>query len=153
MEPKLAWYIAGPLLGLIIPLALVLKEKQFGISSSLRVMGSYILPNNEYFKYDRKNDYWQISFVIGLILAGLCASQLEIVPSNGDWQDVYSVSNWLLFLIGGLLIGFGARYAGGCTAGHCIMGLSQLSLSSLITTICFFIGGLIASYLLIPILV
>lgn len=152
MEPKLAWYFAGPLLGLIIPLGLLLKEKQFGISSSLRVIGSFLLPTNEYFKYERSNDYWQVSFVIGLILAGLISTQFESLATS-EYLEVYNTSNWYLFLIGGLFIGFGARYAGGCTAGHCIMGLSQLSLSSFVTTICFFIGGLIASYLLIPIFI
>lgn len=61
-----------------------------------------------------------------------------------------SFSNVLLLIIGGFLVGFGARYAGGCTSGHAISGLSNLQLPSLIAVIGFFIGGLTISWFILP---
>src|SRR5690606_27577344 len=58
----------------------------------------------------------------------------------------------IILFIGGLLVGFGARYAGGCTSGHAISGLSNLQLPSLIAVIGFFIGGLIMIHLLFPLI-
>jgi uncharacterized membrane protein YedE/YeeE len=154
MEPTLPWYIGGPLLGLMIPLLLILKEKQLGVSSSLRVVGSVITPRLNYFKYDRTKDYWQLWFVLGIIGVSLVVQQLNLY-SIGDGKEVetvYSLSNWLVFLVGGVAVGFGARYAGGCTAGHCLMGNSLLATSSIISTVSFFVGGLIVTHLLIPLI-
>jgi uncharacterized membrane protein YedE/YeeE len=167
-EP-LAWYIAGPLIGLIVPLLLLLKEKQFGISSSYRFLISGFTKKNDYFNYNREQDAWQFYFAIGLVLTGLFynwngydlnalkTTKTNVVGfSGGDvmhyvsTSGFYDLSNWAIFLFGGVLIGFGSRYSNGCTAGHCIMGMSQFSLTSFIATIGFFIGGLIATYFIIP---
>jgi uncharacterized membrane protein YedE/YeeE len=149
-EP-LAWYIAGPLIGLIVPALLILKEKQFGISSSYRYLISGLTKKPSYFNYNRVQDAWQLYFVIGLIITGL------IYNFNGydmnalkTTNEFYNLNNWAIFLFGGVLVGFGARYSNGCTAGHCIMGMSQLSKTSFLATIGFFIGGLIATYFIIP---
>lgn len=157
-EP-LAWYIAGPLIGLIVPLLLILREKQFGISSSYRYLWSRLTTKPAYFAYASKNDFWQVYFGVGLIFSGILF-QLNTSENpfyNEELQqffpvDFYAIENWLVFLFGGILVGFGARYANGCTAGHCIMGMSQFSLSSLVATIGFFIGGLIVAHLINPIL-
>jgi uncharacterized membrane protein YedE/YeeE len=160
MKEPLAWYIAGPLIGLIVPALLILREKQFGISSSYRYILSFIPSKISYFNYKREQDQWQLHFAIGLVLSALAATQLfgfsdafislpikkyEIVA-----QSIYDVKNALQFFIGGILVGFGARYANGCTAGHCIMGVSQFALSSILATIAFFVGGLIGSLLIVP---
>ena len=160
MKEPLAWYIAGPLIGLIVPALLILREKQFGISSSYRYILSFIPTKINYFNYHREQDQWQLHFAIGLVLSALAATQLfgfsdafislpikkyEIVA-----QSIYDVKNGLQFFIGGILVGFGARYANGCTAGHCIMGVSQFALSSILATIAFFVGGLIGSLLIVP---
>jgi uncharacterized membrane protein YedE/YeeE len=160
MKEPLAWYIAGPLIGLIVPALLILKEKQFGISSSYRYILSYIPTKINYFNYKREQDQWQLHFAIGLVLSALAATQLfgfsdalvslpikkyEIVA-----QSIYDVKNAFQFFVGGILVGFGARYANGCTAGHCIMGVSQFALSSILATIAFFVGGLIGSLLIVP---
>ena len=160
MKEPLAWYIAGPLIGLIVPALLILREKQFGISSSYRYILSFIPTKISYFNYHREQDQWQLHFAIGLVLSALAATQLfgfsdafislpikkyEIVA-----QSIYDVKNALQFFIGGMLVGFGARYANGCTAGHCIMGVSQFALSSILATIAFFVGGLIGSLLIVP---
>ena len=161
-EP-LAWYIAGPLIGLMVPLLLILKEKQFGVSSSYRYLISLVIKKPKYFNYSNTQDAWQIYFSIGLVITGLIYNLnnydmniLNTIGSNRGFQEptisFYSLNNWALFLFGGVLIGFGSRYSNGCTAGHCIMGLSQFAPSSLIATIGFFIGGLIMAYILNPIL-
>jgi uncharacterized membrane protein YedE/YeeE len=162
MEEVLPWYIAGPLIGLIVPLLILLREKQFGVSSSYRYIGSKLFKNIDYFKGQSGSDKWQFQFAIGLILAGiysLYAGVIQVdavVDSTTQYSEIahtiYSESNIVYFFFGGIFVGFGARYANGCTAGHCIMGVAQFSISSLIATVCFFIGGLFASYVLIPLI-
>ncbi len=63
-----------------------------------------------------------------------------------------NVKTWAILIVGGFLIGFGARYAGGCTSGHAISGLSNLQLPSLIAVIGFFIGGLFMVHVLFPLI-
>ena len=160
MKEPLAWYIAGPLLGLMVPLLLVLREKQFGISSSYRYLLSFLPSRISYFKYERQADQWQLIFAVGLVLSGIAAIQLFGIsdalidlPSKKyeiQYAELFQIKNGLQFFFGGILVGFGARYANGCTAGHCIMGVSQFALSSILATICFFIGGLIGSYFVVP---
>ncbi|CAA6828576.1 MAG: Probable transmembrane protein [uncultured Aureispira sp.] len=67
-----------------------------------------------------------------------------------NWETLFSLKGFLLFVVGGFLVGFGARYAGGCTSGHAISGLSNLQVPSLIAVIGFFIGGLLMSHILLP---
>ena len=151
--PVLPWYIAGPLIGITVPILLLLTKKQLGISSSFRALLSFLVPNVPYFKYDRKADFWQVWFALGLILAAVFHFQfLSFEPQAVAEFDPYDWSNALTFLAGGVLVGFGARYANGCTAGHCIMGNAQFSLASMIATLGFFVGGLLTTHLLIPIL-
>lgn len=149
MEPVLPWYFAGPLLGLMIPALIYFNQKQLGVSSSLRVVGSYIFPTLNYFSYDRKQDLWQVWFALGIVLSSLLINHFEGVEVS---QSIYNLSNWLWFLIGGVFIGFGARYAGGCTAGHCLMGNATFAISSMITTIGFFTGGMIVSHFIVPLI-
>ena len=160
MNNVLPWYIGGPLIGLIVPLLLLFRDKQFGITSSYRYIGSKNFKKLDYFNYNSEVDKWQFQFAFGLILAGIFSIysglfQTETyVSQSADYSiiasTIYDSTNSLFFFIGGILVGFGARYANGCTAGHCIMGVSQFSISSIVATVCFFIGGLFASYILIP---
>jgi len=69
--------------------------------------------------------------------------------SNAAFSDPYIL---LLLVVGGFLVGFGARYAGGCTSGHAISGLSNLQWPSLIAVIGFFIGGLLVNHFVVPLL-
>jgi len=158
MEP-LAWYIAGPLIGITVPLLLLLRGKQLGISSGFRVLGAQIFYSWEYFKYDWKKDFWQLEFALGLIIAAVLILNFtelgipEIATESAYGvvsKEIYELENGILFFAGAVLIGFGARYADGCTAGHCIMGNAQLAPSSAISTVFFFVGGLIATYLIVP---
>lgn len=172
------WYVAGPLIGLTVPALLLIGNKRFGISSSLRHICSACFPANiNYFKYDWKKEVWNLFFVGGIFLGGLIAAQLlanpqpiqvnptlvhelkgygitdysQLMPVEiFNWQSLLHVKGWLLMVLGGFLVGFGTRYAGGCTSGHSITGLSYLQWPSLVATICFMIGGFIMANLILP---
>ena len=175
------WYIAGPLIGLTVPALLILGNKNFGISSSLRHTCAACIPSGiEYFKYDWKKEIWNLVFVLGVIVGGFLAAQLlanpneiiinenlkselvgygmtdfsnALVPADVvSWESLLSIKGILMIIVGGFFVGFGTRYAGGCTSGHSIMGLSALSWPSLVATVCFMIGGFIAANLLLPII-
>lgn len=172
------WYIAGPLIGLTVPALLIIGNKSFGISSSLRHICASCMPANiPFFKYDWKKEVWNLFFVFGIFLGGAIAINLlsnpnpievnpklatelagygitnfnNLVPEDIiNWQSLFTLKGFLLMVVGGFLVGFGTRYAGGCTSGHAIMGLSNLQLPSLIATICFMIGGFIMANLILP---
>ena len=67
-----------------------------------------------------------------------------------SWQSLFTVRGLVIIVFGGFLVGFGARYAGGCTSGHAISGLADLQLPSLVAVIGFFVGGLITTWLILP---
>lgn len=174
------WYVAGPLIGLTVPALLLLGNKSFGISSSLRHICASCLPANiPFFKYDWKKERWNLFFVFGIFLGGAIATNFlgnpepvavnpklvkeltgygitdynNLVPQDIlNWQSLFTLKGFLLMVAGGFLVGFGTRYAGGCTSGHAIMGLSNLQLPSLIATICFMAGGFIMANLILPLI-
>lgn len=172
------WYIAGPIIGLTVPALLILGNKSFGISSSLRHICASCFPANiPFFKYDWKKEVWNLVFVFGIFLGGAVAINLlsnpnpievnpkltaelatygvtdynNLIPIDVmSWASLFTLRGFLLMVVGGFLVGFGTRYAGGCTSGHAIMGLSNLQWPSLIATISFMIGGLIMANLILP---
>lgn len=174
------WYVAGPLIGLTVPLLLFLGNKEFGISSNLRHVCAMIPNKIDFFNYDwRSKGGWNVMFAIGLLLGGFIGGILLANPEplqvslktttdlaalgvlvDGkmaptaifSWANLFSLQGFIFIVVGGFLIGFGTAYAGGCTSGHAIMGLSDLQLSSLVAVIGFFLGGLITTHLLFPIL-
>jgi uncharacterized membrane protein YedE/YeeE len=174
------WYIAGPLIGLTIPALLILGNKSFGISSSLRHICAACVPRKiPFFQYEWKKEQWNLFFVGGILLGGIAATLFlenpapmlvhpelkkelaqygitdysKLVPLDlMNWEALFSLRGLLLMVVGGLLVGFGTRYAGGCTSGHAIMGLSTLQWPSLIATICFMVGGFITANLILPII-
>ncbi|MFI5150954.1 MAG: YeeE/YedE family protein [Bacteroidia bacterium] len=174
------WYIAGPLIGLMVPALLILGNKPFGVSSTLRHICAACIPTNaKFFKYDWKAESWNLIFVFGVALGGLVAGFFFMNPapvriSPGTVNDLslmgikeYSglapaeifnlhslltLKGFLLLVVGGFFVGFGTRYAGGCTSGHAIMGLSNLQWPSLIATCCFFAGGLAMTWFILPII-
>ena len=77
---------------------------------------------------------------------------VPLVPEFYSWESLFTLRGLIIIVGGGFMVGFGARYAGGCTSGHAISGLSALQLPSLIAVIGFFIGGLIMTHLIFPIL-
>jgi uncharacterized membrane protein YedE/YeeE len=172
------WYIAGPLIGLVVPALLLLGNKTFGISSSLRHICAACIPANiSFFKYDWKKESWNLFFAVGIIAGGFVATYFLSLPGSVDLNartiaslqqegvkdfsgllpgDIFSFSKlftlrgFVFIVLGGFLVGFGTRYAGGCTSGHAIMGISSLQWPSLVATCCFMIGGFVMTWLILP---
>lgn len=172
------WYVAGPIIGLMVPILLIFGNKSFGISSSLRHVCAACVPSNiPFFQYDWKKEVWNLFFVLGIFLGGIVTAMyfkndaaIIVNPSlvnelsgyglteiNGlvpeqlfAWSEVLTPRGLIMMVFGGFLVGFGTRYAGGCTSGHAIMGLSNLQLPSLIATISFMVGGFIMANLILP---
>lgn len=174
------WYIAGPLIGLVVPALLLLGNKTFGISSSLRHICAACIPANiSFFKYDWKKESWNLFLVAGIVLGGFLATFISnhgpvninpettaLLKAQGvkDFsgllpQDLFSfealltLRGFIFIVVGGFMVGFGTRYAGGCTSGHAIMGISSLQWPSLVATCCFMAGGFIMTWLIIPYLI
>jgi uncharacterized membrane protein YedE/YeeE len=172
------WYVAGPIIGLTVPALLLLGNKALGISSTLRQICAACYPAKiPFLNYDWKKDTWNLYFAAGILIGGFLGGYVFSNPNaveislstetylrslNLDepqglmpeelfnWQTLFTLKGFLVMIVGGFLVGFGTRYAGGCTSGHGIMGLSALQWPSLVATACFFIGGIIFSHLVLP---
>ena len=175
------WYVAGPLISLVM-LILIFFGKTFGMSSNLRTLctigggGKY----SDFFKYDWKVHKWNLVVALGALIGGFIAvnflsdgSVIDLSPDTitdlqkmnftnigeslmppeiYNWDKVLSLKGMAILIIAGFLVGFGTRYGGGCTSGHAITGLSNLQLPSLIAVIGFFIGGLLMTHLILPLI-
>lgn len=175
------WYVSGPLIAVVM-FTLLYFGKTFGMSSNLRTFcsiggaGKYA----DFFRFDWKSQRWNLTVVLGAIIGGFIAvfflsndapidlnpetiSDLKqfgfsnigeqlLPPEIYSWDAVLSLKGFSLLLIAGFLVGFGTRYAGGCTSGHAITGLSNLQLPSLIAVVGFFIGGLIMTHFILPLI-
>ena len=76
-----------------------------------------------------------------------------LVPKDlFNWENLLTIRGFILMVVGGFLVGFGTRYAGGCTSGHAIMGISNLQLPSLIATCCFMLGGFFFANIVLPLI-
>ena len=150
------WFVAGPLIGLMVPALLLLFGKPFGVSSSFRHICSIASPKTpiQYLKENNwKAESWNLFFVGGIVLGAIVASQwLMSEPVPFLPAEYSSLKGAVVLFVGGLLVGFGTRYADGCTSGHSIMGLSSLNWPSLVATICFFAGGLAVTWFIMPLL-
>lgn len=172
------WYVAGVLIGLTVPVLLLLGNKHFGISSSLRHICAACIPSNiPFFKYEWKKEAWNLFFVTGVLLGGTVATYFlsnpdpivvsektvvalqalnievdhELMPTAiFSFENLFTIRGLLFFVVGGFMVGFGTRYAGGCTSGHAIMGLSNLQWPSLVATCCFMAGGFIMVHVFFP---
>ncbi len=172
------WSISGFLIGLVM-LLLTYFGKTFGMSSNLRSLcamtgAGRFLP---FFDWDWKSQRWNLVVVVGAMLGGFVAvhylhdaSNVSINPKTIEQLAVLNIDapegklvpdalfedsspkTIIILLVGGLLIGFGSRYAGGCTSGHAISGLSNLQIPSLKAVIGFFIGGLVMAHFLLPLI-
>ena len=147
------WYIAGPLIGLFVPVLLVFGNKLLGISSSFQHICSILLNTKKFAAsgYNALSNRWKFFFVIGITIGGL-AARLFLGAAGTSFlpQEYYTLKGMIFLFTGGFLVGFGTRYANGCTAGHTISGISTFQLSGLIASISFFAGGLIYTYFLFP---
>ena len=143
------WYIAGPLIGLFVPVLLIVTKKMLGISSALEQLCMMVLPKEKQsiFNFNWQDSGWKVYFVIGMVLGGYIAAKfLSSTAVHFLPEQYYSFSGYLTLFFGGILVGFGTRYANGCTSGHTIFGLSILQSASLKATIAFFAGGLAVTY-------
>ncbi len=179
MINPMPWYLAGPLITFVM-ISMLLLGKRFGISSNLDTLcaSTGIGSKISYFNIDWKKNTWNLLFVLGTILGGTLSVTVfdtgygkispatikklnsigfseqknSLLPVELYGEAATSFSGLILLLIAGFLVGFGARYAGGCTSGHAISGLSNLQAGSLVSVIGFFIGGLLMTHLILPIL-
>lgn len=174
------WYVAGFLIGLTVPALLLLGNKQFGISSSFRhICAACFRFKIPFFSYEWKKESWNLFLIAGIVMGGFIAAQwmhnpnpVAVNPELAKELATYGITDFnnqvpvqifslqqlftarglLMMVGGGLLVGFGTRYAGGCTSGHAIMGLSNLQWPSLVATICFMAGGFIMANLILPLI-
>jgi uncharacterized membrane protein YedE/YeeE len=172
------WYLAGPLIGSMVPLMLWIGSRSFGISQNLEHVVAITQPSMigvHFFKYDWRASRWSLGFAGGTVLGGFLAGVVVPNPESvaltesartmiegwGFTQGIglvppemfdLSLRNLLLLFAGGVLVGFGTRYASGCTSGHAITGLSTLQPQSLFAVLGIFGGGMLASHLLTPFL-
>ncbi len=172
------WYVAGPLIGLTVPLLLIIGNKSFGISSSLRHLCAACIPANiPFFQYNWQKEIWNLFFVTGIVVGSLIAMQLlanpnpivinetlkteltgygitqydQLIPAELiNWHSLLTIRGFVIMVAGGFMVGFGTRYAGGCTSGHAIMGLSNLQWPSLVATLSFMFGGFIMANFILP---
>lgn len=167
------WYVAGPLIGLVVPALLLLGNKCFGISGNLRTVCSWVPSNIAFFRFEWRREAWNLAFAVGILVGGFVGGVLLANPeplrlAESTIQDLAAIGiqfdgnlvpaelfglaalgdiRVLAFLLGGgALVGFGARWAGGCTSGHAISGLANLELPSLLAVVGFFAGGLLITF-------
>jgi uncharacterized protein len=174
------WYIAGPVIGAFVPLLLLLGNKRLGISSTLRQICAACWPGDiSLFNYDWKKDSWNLFFAAGLLLGGflggvvfanpdsvaiaqstaLYLQSLGINEFGGlmpaelfNWSAILTWKGASMIVAGGFFVGFGTRYARGCTSGHGILGLSALQWPSLVAVASFFLGGILFSHFILPLI-
>lgn len=172
------WYVAGPLIGLMVPSLLVLGNRSLGISSSLRHLCAACMPSKiPFFEYDWKKESWNLLYVLGVFFGGILSyfffkdgnsiavhpklvEELAgygvtdfggLIPSDlFSWGSLGTLRGVILMGVGGFLVGFGTRYAGGCTSGHSIMGLATLQWPSFVATVSFMAGGFIMANIILP---
>ena len=176
-----AWYVAGPMIAFVLFL-LFYFGRSFGVSTNLETLctiggaGRF----SDYFKTDWKSRTWSLLFVLGIIIGGFLSyeflmpskaidlnpqtvkelAELGFANAGGAYvpteifslESLFSLKGFLILIVAGIFIGFGTRYAGGCTSGHAITGLSNLELPSLVAVIGFFIGGLCMTWFIFPLL-
>ena len=173
------WYVGGPLVGLTGPLIYLYSGRKWGISSTLRDIVTAISGSDlEYFCYSWTNwGAWRLTMALGLVIGGLIAGLMTttgqpisaatqadlaaigissvdgLVPTEiFSWRGLATLPGFIMIIGGGFLVGFGARYASGCTSGHAISGLSALRVTSLIAVLGFFTGGLLSTHVLLPLI-
>lgn len=172
------WYVAGAIIGLTVPVLLLVGNKRLGISSTLRQLCAACYPAKiPLLNYDWKKERWNLFFVTGILIGGflggwvfenpnpnnLSPNTVSDLQSLGvhdmggllpkdlfNWSNVLTLQGFFLIILGGFMIGFGTRYARGCTSGHGIFGLSSLQWTSFVAIISFFAGGIICSHFLLP---
>jgi uncharacterized membrane protein YedE/YeeE len=175
-----SWWFSGTLIAAIMFFLLYFGQS-FGFSSNLRTIcaAAGLGKKAKLFDFNWKTQSWNLVFLVGAVIGGFIAkhflstdapveisastirdlSQLGFAkPSSLQPVELFSLKalftlkGFSMLAFGGLMVGFGSRYAGGCTSGHAISGLSDLQMPSLIAVIGFFIGGLVMTFLIFPLI-
>lgn len=176
------WYVSGPLIALVMFLLLLVGKKfgmSSNLRATCAAVGAG--KSVSFFKYDWKAEKWNLVVMIGAVIGGFIASnfmsdnsavqinpevahklstQYHINSASESYlpteifatENLFQPFNLVILIVGGFLVGFGARYAGGCTSGHAISGLSNLQVPSLIAVIGFFLGGLAMVHFIYPLI-
>lgn len=155
-------YIVGIGIGILSWFAFLLSDKAIGASTAYartsgmieKIFNKKTLKKAYYKKFPPKID-WELMLVIGIIMGSFISAQLsgefKLIWIPNLWQSTFGtniLTRILVALIGGIIIGFGARWANGCTSGHGISGTMQLAVSSWLAAISFFIGGIITTMIM-----
>ncbi|MFN5628500.1 MAG: YeeE/YedE family protein [Bacteroidota bacterium] len=180
LQQTWSWWISGILIATVMFLLLFFGQS-FGFSSNLRTICSAagLGKSVKFFDFNWKTQTWNLVFLIGAIIGGFLANQFlsngQAIPISDStikdlsslgfskpvsiqpielfsFESIFTIKGFLVLSIGGFLVGFGSRYAGGCTSGHAISGLSDLQFPSLIAVVGFFIGGLAMTFLIFPLI-
>jgi uncharacterized membrane protein YedE/YeeE len=156
-------YVVGAGIGVLSWFTFLISRKALGCSTSFartagmieRALRGKGVESRLYYQRYRPVIDWQWMLVLGVVIGSLVSSllsgsfDLQWVPSR--WAGAFGsqvIPRLLVALLGGVLIGLGSRWAGGCTSGHGISGTMQLAVSSWIAAVCFFIGGILTAYLI-----
>jgi uncharacterized membrane protein YedE/YeeE len=178
MPHPLPWFIAGPLIGLVVPALLLTGNKAFGVSSNFRHVCAAVAPCGiEFFRHDwRRLGLWNLVFLAGVFVGATLAAwvappdvihlspravadlqAIGIRDFSGlaprdifSWSALATLRGFICIVVGGFFVGFGTAYAGGCTSGHAIAGLADRQVASLVAVCGFFAGGLATTYLVLP---
>lgn len=172
MNYPLHWSVSGLIIGLIVPALLLISNRSFGISSVYTEFWALVFPRH--LSKGNESNSWRLLFILGIFIGAFVVSSYQNIgqPINLAADTVTQLNSWglaandgyypleifnftnfkamLLLAAGGLLVGFGTRMANGCTSGHCITGISNLQVHSIVVSICFFIGAMAMSYLILP---
>lgn len=175
-----SWWLSGTMIAAIMFFLLYFGQS-FGFSSNLRTIcaAAGLGKKTKFFEFNWKSQTWNLVFLVGAIVGGFIAKQflstdtpVEISQATVNdlsklgiaapvslqpaelfsLEAILSIKGFLVLAVGGLLVGFGSRYAGGCTSGHAISGLSALQVPSLLAVTGFFIGGLAMTFFILPLL-
>ncbi len=181
ISQPLPWYVAGPLIGLVIVLLQWIDNKPLAASASYRHVCAATFPSGiPFLNYDWKSEIWNLVFVIGIFIGGFLSATFLSHPANiaistetiqqlhsagltdtggfapaqlFSFTALQSVAGIIVMVFGGFLIGFGSRYAGGCVSGHSMTGISDLQWTSVLATACIFAGGIFTAYILLPFII
>ncbi len=174
------WYVGGPLIGLMILALLWIENKPFAVAGSYRHLCAAAVPAGiPFLKYNWKAEAWNLFFAAGIIAGGLiagivfahsshvavsdattrCLHNLGLHDMSGflppelfSFAALKTIKGFIIVVAGGFLVGFGSRYAGGCTSGHSMSGISDLQWTSMLATAFFFAGGIFSAYVLLPLI-
>lgn len=150
-------YVVGAGIGVLSWLTFLLSDKPIGCSTAFartsgmleRLVRRRSVDESEYYRKFPPEIDWEWMLVagvfIGAFLSAALSGEFSVTWTPARWVTAFGpnpLTRWAVALVGGFIMGFGARWAGGCTSGHGISGTLQMALSSWVAALCFFAGGI-----------